>query len=116
MDLSDIFFILFYGVAFILVMYFLFMTFQHHPSVEPTIVVVDERPEYDASWWPWAYTPYNYWPLWFPWSGGDGYYGRRWGTHNRVGWGRGGYEGRYGGGRPWGGAGHGAHGSGGHRI
>jgi hypothetical protein len=110
MTFSDIFFALFYGAAFFLVIYFIFMLFQRRPvytqqvSSDPTVIVIDEVPGYDLPYWPWTYTPYNYWPYWFPWGygGGDGYYGRRWGPHNRVGWGRSHT-------RPWGGSGRGAH-------
>ncbi len=110
MNFTDIFFALFYGAAFFLVVYFIFMMFQSRtvasvPS-DPTVVVIEEEPSYGLPYWPWTYTPYNYWPNWFPWGyGGDGYYGRRWGPVGRTGWGR-----SHWGGRPYGGAGRGAHG------
>jgi len=110
MNFTDIFFALFYGAAFFLVVYFIFMMFQPRPVTsppsDPTVVVIEETPSYNLPYWPWSYTPYNYFPGWFPWSGygGDGYYGRRWGPIHRTGWGRGGHT------RPYGGAGRGAHG------
>jgi hypothetical protein len=113
MNFTDIFFALFYGAAFFLVVYFIFMMFQRRPlniqrASDPTVIVVEETPNYELPYWPWTYTPYNYWPNWFPWGyGGDGYYGRRWGPDHRVGWGRP----HFGGGihtRPYGGAGRGA--------
>lgn len=114
MNFSDIFFALFYGAAFFLVVYFIFMLFQRRPvapvaTSDPTVIVVEDTPNYDLPYWPWTYTPYNYWPTWLPWGygGGDGYYGRRWGPAGSTGWGRPHWGG---GGRPYGGAGRGAHG------
>ena len=123
MELSDIFFAVLYGGAFILIAYFIFSLI--HKPVPSTVVIYDETPVYQESvWWPWARIPYNYWPYWGGWwsGGGDGgygrrYYGHRWGGDYRAG----AYNG---GGRPWGGAGRGANaggfggghgGGGGHR-
>jgi hypothetical protein len=110
MELSDIFFAVLYGAAFILVIYFIMGLF--YKSTPSTVVVYDETPVYQESvWWPWATGSYNYWPYWGGWwsGGGDGgygrgYYGHRWGG------------GHGGGGRPWGGGGRGANagGFGGH--
>ncbi len=113
MKLSDIFFGVLYGGAFILVLYFVIgLFYRPGPS---TVVVYDETPVYQESvWWPWAGGPYNYWPWWTGWwsgggDGGYGYYGRRWGPGPR----HGGYRPHGGGGgRPWGGGGRGAHGGG----
>jgi hypothetical protein len=105
MKLSDIFFTILYGCAFILVIYFIFgLIYKPVPS---TVVVYDEVPVYKEPVWPWAYGPYNWWPYWSGWwsgggNGGYGYYGRRWGPH------RGGVRHFGGGGRPYGGAGRGA--------
>lgn len=100
MKLSDVFFGILYGGAFILIIYFIMGLFNK-PTAPSTVVVYDETPVYQESvWWPWYGGSYNYWPYWSGWwnGGGDagyGYYGRRWGPH-------------HGGGRPWGGAGRGA--------
>jgi hypothetical protein len=109
MKLSDMFFIVLYGIAIIFIIYFIMGMF-YQPS-QPTVVVVDETPVYyDSGWWPW-YGSYNWYPTWFPWVGGygGGYYGRRWGPGR---WHGGGYR-PHDGGRPWGGAGRGAMGPGG---
>lgn len=102
MELSDIFFAILYGGAFILIIYFIIgLVYRPGPS---TVVVYDETPVYQESvWWPWAGGPYNWWPYWTGWwsGGGDGGYGY---------WrGRGGHPRHWGGPRPWGGGGRGAH-------
>ena len=108
MNLSDIFFAILYGGAFILIIYFIIGLF--YKSGPSTVVVYnDETPVYQESvWWPWATGPYNYWPYWTGWwsggsDGGYGYYGRR---HPH------GYKPQGGAwnGRPWGGAGRGGFG------
>jgi hypothetical protein len=85
MKISDVFFVIFYGMAFVLVLYFLFGLF-YKSTVTPvpsTVVVYDETPVYqDSVWWPW-YGPYNYYPAWIPWGTGS-YYGRRWGHRGGV--------------------------------
>jgi hypothetical protein len=107
MKLSDIFFAILYGAAFILIIYFIFSLF--HKSSPSTVVIYqdDETPVYQESvWWPWAGGSYNYWPSWTGWynGGGDGgYYGRGYGGGRR----------HWGGGRPWGGSGRGGFGGGG---
>lgn len=111
MKLSDIFFTLFYGAAFFLVVYFIVMLFRRNPIApisEPTVVVVGETPDYyyEPTYWNWG-APYNWWGSWFPWGGGDGYYGRRYGPVRQTGWGRPHYGS---GGRPYGGAGRATHG------
>jgi hypothetical protein len=92
MKLFDVFFIILYGAAFFLIMYFIFNIFyKPNPS---TVVIYDEVPIYQEPVWPW-YGGYNYWPVWFPWSGSyRGGYGRgkRWGPY-------------HGGNKPWGGRG-----------
>lgn len=101
MKLSDVFFIVFYGAIFLLVIYVIIKLVR--PTQPNSIVVYgDETPVYQEDvWWPWAYGPYNYWPYWFPWAaGGAGAYGYY----------RGGGHRHWTGGRPWGGAGRGAHG------
>jgi len=99
MKLSDIFFTLFYGAAFFLIIYLVVGLFYRSNKPNTVVVYGDETPVYaESNWWPWAYGPYNYWPYWGGWysgggDGGYGYYGRRWG-----------------GSRPWGGGGHRGHG------
>jgi hypothetical protein len=75
MKLSDMFFIIMYGSAFFLVLYF-FMNMSKG-TVKPVtnVIVYEDTPVYDTVW-PW-YTPYNYWPTWVSWGGGDYSYGRR---------------------------------------
>lgn len=94
--LSDIFFTLLYGAAFILIIYFIVgLIYKPAPS---TVVIYDETPVYQESvWWPWSSGPYNYWPYWTGWwsGGGDGGYGR---WYRRGG----GHPHHWGGGRPWG--------------
>jgi hypothetical protein len=107
MKLSDIFFAVLYGAAFILIIYFIVGLI--HKPVPSTVVVYDETPVYQESvWWPWAGGSYNYWPYWGGWysgggDGGYGYYGR--GGGGRHHW--------RSGGRPWGGGGRGGNRSGG---
>jgi hypothetical protein len=105
MSLSDIFFFILYGLAFILLIYF-FIGILYKPTPS-TVVVYDETPVYyDPTWWPWGAGTYNWWPYWGGWwsgggNGGYGYYGRRLGPHHHRlagGWG----------GRPYGGAGRGS--------
>ena len=73
MKLSDMFFAVLYGVAFILIIYF-FITLFYKPS---TVIIYDEQPVYyDRVWWPWGTNSYNYWPYWSGWwngGGGGGY-------------------------------------------
>ena len=123
--MSDIYFILFYGVIFIIVLYLIldWLSQSVNPSgiarrrilsmLRPSTVIVTEQPT-DVPLWPWPITTYNWWPYWlggYYAGGGGGSYG---GT-TRV----------YSAGRPWGGAGHmanhgaghgghGGHGGGGH--
>jgi hypothetical protein len=123
MKLSDIFFAVLYGAAFILIIYFI-ISLIHKPAPS-TIVVYDETPVYQESvWWPWSGGSYNYWPYWGGWysGGGDGgygrgYHGRRWGAAGRPwgGGGRGGNRGGFGGGGRggFGGGGRGGRGGGG---
>lgn len=103
MKLSDIFFAILYGGAFVLIIYFI-VGLIYHPSPS-TVVVYDETPVYQESvWWPWAGGSYNWWPYWGGWwsGGGDGGYGY---------WrGRGGHPHHWGGSRPWGGGGRGGFG------
>jgi hypothetical protein len=113
MDFSDIFFALFYGAAFFLVVYFIFTLFQRSPvspraTSDPTVIVVEETPRYNLEYWPWTYTPFNYFSDWLPWwgYGASGYYGRPYGPEGRTGWGRPHWGAHT---RPYGGAGHGAH-------
>jgi hypothetical protein len=108
MELSDIFFAILYGGAFVLIIYFIIDLVK--PSKPATVVVYDETPVVDETyWWPWAGGPYNYWPYWTGWwsGGGDGgyggWYGRRYGGGGR----------HWTGGRPWGGGGRGGFGGGG---
>lgn len=74
MKLSDMFFAVLYGVAFILIIYF-FITLFYRPS---TVIIYDEQPVYydRQVWWPWGTNSYNYWPYWSGWwngGGGGGY-------------------------------------------
>jgi len=102
MKLSDIFFAVLYGSAFILIIYFIVgLVYRPGPS---TVVIYDEIPVYQQQSviWPW-YSPYNWYNTWSPWSyTGSGYYGHGMHHWNRP-WGRG-HGGR--GGR----GGHGGHG------
>ncbi len=127
MKLSDIFFAILYGFAFIIIIYFI-IGFIYKPTPS-TIVVYDETPVYQESvWWPWTGGPYNWWPYWAGWysGGGDGGYGywrgrgghhpRHWGgSRPRGGAGRGGNRGGFGGGSMRGGRGGGGRGGGGRR-
>ena len=81
MDITDLFMILFYGVAtFFVIFLFSSLLRKPHPPAPSQVIVVEERPIVH-SWWPWNTTPYNAWPYWTGWwSGGynGGYYPRRW--------------------------------------
>lgn len=94
MELSDLFFAILYGVAFVLLLSFLYTLIRQQTSPSTNVIVVDDTPTYyNDGWWPWTGTYYNYWPYWFPWAGGygGGYYGgygRRWGP-GRGHWGPG---------------------------
>ena len=101
MDVTDLFMILFYGVAVFFVILFLFSLFNKpSTSIPPQIVIIDEQPNV-SSWWPWTTTTYNAWPYWTGWwsgGGSGGYYPRRWnhpGPHPLL----------YPSSRPWGGGG-----------
>lgn len=77
MDITDLFLILFYGVALFFVIIFI-SSFIHKPQ-SPQIIVIEEQPV-RPSLWPWNTTSYNYWPYWTGWwSGGSdgGYYPKR---------------------------------------
>ena len=96
MKLSNVFFTLFYGAAFVLVVYLIYSLFTR--SAPNTTTVIYEQPavEYPVTNvvypsvdidYPW-YGGYNYYPYWWPsggyWSGsGWGYRTRpgRWGGH-----------------------------------
>jgi len=132
MKLSDIFFAVLYGSAFILIIYFVGGLF-YKPAPSTVVVYGDETPVYQESvWWPWAGGAYNWWPYWGGWysgggDGGYGYYGRGhgggrhwggsrpWGGGGRGGFGGGGGRGGFGGGGGRGGSGRGGGGGGGHR-
>ena len=101
MNTSDVLLTLLYGVAFFAILYFILREIVARPKTE-RVVVVNETPVYaESDWWPWAGGPYNYWPYSSGWysGGGDGGYRRHWRRD----------------GRPWGGAGRGAHRGAGHR-
>ena len=72
MKLSDIFFAVLYGSAFILIIYFIGGLF--YKSVPSTVVVYgDETPvSSEYNWFPWAGGAYNYWPYWGGWYNGGG--------------------------------------------
>ena len=105
--MSDIYFILFYGVIFIVALYLILS------MLRPSSIIV-EQPSV-VPLWPWPITSYNWWPYWYGASNsgsGGGYSGTTRVYHSE--------------GRPWGGAsrmangsggghgGHGGHGGGGH--
>jgi hypothetical protein len=103
MEFFEALLLLVYGVAFIIIIYFLF-GLMTRPEAPNTVVIYDETPTYDTRYvWPW-YGGYNYWPTWVPWGYGGGYYGGYWGKRTRPGrWHGGGI-------RPWGGSGRGSFG------
>jgi len=108
--MSDIYFILFYGVIFIIVLYLILS------MLRPSTIIVEQPPTVPL--WPWPITSYNWWPYWY--SGGSGGYsgttrvyrseGRPWGGASRMANGSGGghHGGGHGGGRGGGGS-HGGH-------
>ena len=113
--MSDIYFILFYGVIFIVALYLILS------MLRPSTIIV-EQPSV-VPLWPWPITSYNWWPYWYGasngGSGGGGYSGttrvyhsegRPWGGASRMANGSGGH----GGGGHGGGHGGGGHGGGGH--
>lgn len=92
MKLSDIFFAILYGGAFILIIYFIFGLIYKQTD-QPMTAVYDETPVYqESAMWPWTGTQYNYWSYWAGWwSGGDnGGYGN--GGYGNGGYGNGGYS------------------------
>lgn len=93
MELSDIFFAILYGSAFIFIIHFI-IGLLHKPLAE-TIIVYDQPPVYQNTVLNPFAGSYNHWPYWTGGynRGSDGGYGR-------------GYH-RFG--RPYGGAGRGAH-------
>lgn len=102
MELSDIFFAILYGTAFILIIHFIIGLL--HKQSRSTVIIYDETPVYQNTVLNPFAGSYNHWPYWTGGynRGGDGGYGR-------------GYHGF---GRPYGGAGRGANRggfSGGHR-
>ena len=112
--MSDIYFILFYGVIFIVALYLILS------MLRPSSIIV-EQPSV-VPLWPWPITSYNWWPYWFGASnggyGGSGGYsgttrvyssvGRPWGGTSRMANGSGGgHGGGHGGGGH--GGGHGGH-------
>lgn len=108
MTLTDLFFIIVYGIAIFFVLRFLFRSFHRGKKV----VVVEERPVVTA-WWPWEISTYNWWPYWSGWyvGGGNGGYVKppvrpSHGGHGGHSGGHGGHIGGHGGQmRPWGGHG-----------
>jgi len=118
--MSDIYFILFYGVIFIIVLYLILS------MLRPSTIIVEQPPTVPL--WPWPITSYNWWPYWFSasnsGSGGSGGYsgttrvypsvGRPWGGASRMANGSGGgHSGGHGGGHGGGGHSGGGHGGGG---
>ena len=99
--MSDIYFILFYGVIFIVALYLILSMLR--PS---TIIVEQPTVVPESTWrtqWPWPITSYNWWPYWYGASnsGSGGGYSGTTRVYSSVG-------------RPWGGASRMANGSGGH--
>lgn len=102
MKLSDIFFAILYGTAFILIIHFIIGLF--HKQSQTTVVIYQDEPpvKQESVIWPW-YSPYNWYNTWSPWSyTGGGYYNRSYGGSHMPRWGSGGS-------RPWGQGGRGAH-------
>jgi hypothetical protein len=94
MKLTDIFFTLFYGTVFILVIYLIYNLVYKKPSI-PQTTIIYEQPLYETPvievQYPW-YGGYVNWPWWgYNWYGGyGGYGGGRWGHRTRPGrWGGG---------------------------
>ncbi len=93
MKLANIFFMIFYGAAFIVVIYLLYTLINKKPSI-PQTTVIYEQPIYDTPVievdYPW-YIGYGVSPWWsYNWYGGGrpwGYRTRpgRWGPHYRSG-------------------------------
>lgn len=83
MDVTDLFLILFYGVAVFFVILFLSSLLQKQTSPPPQIIVIDEQPVL-SSWWSFPITSYNSYPYWTGWwsgGGNGGYYPNRWRPH-----------------------------------
>ena len=79
MKLADMYFPIIYGLAFIFIIYLLFLIL-HTQSRPSTVVVYDTTPSLqEYNWYPW-YGGYNWYSSWIPWNGRN-HGNRHWRPH-----------------------------------